>query len=345
MNKWYDRNGDCSDVVISSRIRLARNFSDYKFGERLEKEDADRMVNSIVGSFQRNFDNEYDYIFMTGCTDTKKKALKERRIISSALVKSSSGAAIISKDEGTVIQVNSDDHIRIQVLESGMNLMACFNKANEIDDYIDANFDYAFDPKYGYKTTYPTNVGTGLRAGYTLHLPALKESKKISQIMSEVGRFGLKIKPLYSDDDNVYGNLYQVSTQKSLGLTEEAIIKDLDDIVKQIVSQERSQRQYMYEKDKYHAEDVAYKSYGVMRYARKMSYRDAMSLLSEFMLGVSMGIITIDEPQGLAINKLLMDIQPAVINNTSQKAISVDDTEVLRAQYLRNNLPQVVDWK
>ena len=342
MNKWYDRENENSDVVISSRIRLARNFSDYKFGERLEKVDAERMVNAVVASFQKDFDNGYDYVFMNGCSDTQKKALKEQRIISSALVKSTSGAAIISKDEGTVVQVNSDDHIRIQTLECGMNLKDCFARANEIDNYIDAHFDYAFDRKYGYKTTYPTNVGTGLRAGYTLHLPALNESRKISQITSEVGRFGLKIRPLYSDDDNVYASLYQVSTQKSLGLTEEAIIKDLNDIVWQIVNQERSQRQYLYEKDKYHAEDVAYKSYGVLKYARKLSYRDAMSLLSEFMLGVSLDIIKLKNPSGLAINRILMDIQPAVINNTAPKAISVDDTEILRARYMRNNLPEIV---
>lgn len=342
MNKWYDHNGNNSDVVISSRIRLARNFADHKFPGRIEDEDAIKMCNQVVSRFQSNFDSQYDYIFMNSCNENKKKALKERRIISSALVKANNGAAIVSKDEGTVVLVNSDDHIRIQTLESGMNLTACFDRANQVDDFIDRNFDYAFDSQYGYKTTYPTNLGTGLRAGFTLHLPALNTSKKINQIISEVGRFGLKMKTLYGDDDVAYANLFQVSSQKSLGMTEQAIMKDLEDIVLQIVEQERHQRQYLYEKDKYATEDLAYKSYGVLKYARKLSYRDAMTLISELMLGISLGIITVDDTDGLAVNRILTEIQPAVLFNSVNQTISVDDMEVLRAQYLRNNLPKII---
>lgn len=343
MYKWYDRSGgDNDDVVVSSRIRLARNLSDYKFASRLEEDEAERMVNSVVERFRKDYPEEYKYVFMNECGEAQRNALKERRSVSSYLVKSRTGAAVISKDEGTSILLNAEDHIRIQVLENGMNMPECFRKANEADDYIDANFDYAFDEKYGYKTTYPTNVGTGLKAGYTLHLPALADAKRISQIGTEIGRFGIRIKAVYGDSESGYGNLYQVSTQKTLGQEEREIIKDLDDIVMQIISQEREQRRFRYEKDKYAAEDMAYKSYGVLRYARKLSIRDAMSLLSELMLGISTGILAAGNGEHIAFNKLLADIQPAVLGSSVGRDLSVDETDVLRAQYLRNNIPEII---
>ncbi len=342
MLKWYDRNGANEDVVVSSRIRLARNFADYKFAKRLEEEDAVRMVNSVVARFQKDYPEDYKYIFMNRCSESGRNALKERRAISSYLVKSGTGAAILSADEGTSVLVNAEDHIRIQVLESGMNMGACFKKANDVDDYIDANFDYAYDEKYGYKTSYPTNVGTGLRAGYTLHLPALAEAKRISRISTELGRFGIKIKTIYGDSETGYGNLYQVSSQKTLGQEEREIIKDLDDIVMQIINQEREQRRFRYEKDKYSAEDMAYKSYGVLRYARKLSLREAMELLSELMLGISMGILALADGGRMPYNRILTEIQPSVLGSSVGRALSVDETDVLRAQYLRNNIADII---
>lgn len=341
MNKWYESNGANSDVVLSSRIRLARNFSNYPFASKISDEDGTELVNSVAGTFQKDFPDEYRYYFMNSCTEAKKNALKERRSISSYLVKSKNGAVILSGDEGTSVLVNGEDHIRIQVIANGMNIPACFKKANEIDDYIDSRFDYAYDEQYGYKTTYPTNVGTGLRAGYTLHLPALSQTRKITQIGTELGRFGIRMRQVYGDEEDSFGNLYQVSTQKTLGQDERTIIKDFDDIVLQIISQEREQRSAIYDKDKCRAEDVAYKSYGVLKYARKLTLRDAMALLSELMTGLAIGILSTKDGHNIDVNRLIMDIQPAVLNNSAGKALSVAETDMLRAQYLRSNLPEI----
>lgn len=341
MNKWYDKAGKNDDVVLSSRIRLARNFSDYCFADRMEQEDAVHMVNNVVGQFQRDYPEEYSCIFMNNCSENKQKALKERRQVSQAMVQGKNGAVLLSKDEAAAIMLNAEDHVRIQVLANGMNLASCYKRANEIDDYIDAHFDYAFDERYGYKTTFPTNVGTGMRAGYTLHLPGLSEAKRISQISTELGRFGMKLKMLYGDDTG-YGNLYQIATQKTLGQDETEIMADLNDIVSQIINQEREQRQYLYEKDKIRMEDAVYKSYGVLKYARKIPLRDAMTLISEMMLGNSLGIITIDHSKKFSVNKMIMDIQPAVLNNAGNRAMSVDEIDILRAQYIRNNCPDII---
>lgn len=341
MLKWYEKSGKNDDVVISSRIRLARNFKDYNFFDRLDDESALKMVNSVIGRLQSDYPDNYDYFFMNRCSDARKKELKEKREISAYMVNNKNGALALSKDEGVSVMINTEDHVRIQGLAAGMNISECFKRANEIDDYIDAHFDYAFDEKYGYKTTYPTNVGTGMRASYTLHLPALSEAKKINQISAELGRFGIKFKMPYGDGENGLGNLYQVSSQRTLGQAELGIIKDLDDVVAQIMEQEREQRSYLYDKNRTQLEDQVYKSYGVLKYARKLTLKDAMMLLSEVMLGISLGIFTYDKNKRFSINKMITDIQPAVLNNVLNQSMSVDEVEIKRAQYVRNNIPEM----
>ena len=178
MSKWYDMSGKNDDVVVASRIRLARNFAGYNFPDRLADADSIKMVREVVESFKKNFSEKYNCFFMNNCSENKQKALKERRQISSALINGKNGAVLLSSDEAEAIMLNAEDHVRIQVLSNGMNLPLCYSRANEVDDYIDANFEYAFDERYGYKTSFPTNVGTGMRASYTLHLPALFEVRR-----------------------------------------------------------------------------------------------------------------------------------------------------------------------
>ena len=339
--KWYEKSAPNDNIVLSGRIRLARNFSEYVFMDRLEESDASNMVMNVFDEFKKEFTDEYNCFYMNNCADKKKKALREKRLINKSLLTRKSSGVLVSKDESVSVMVNAEDHIRIQVLSNGMNLQAAYKKAMETDDFIDSRFNYAYDDQYGYKTTYPSNVGTGLRAGYTLHLPGLSDAKRISQISTELGRFGVKLKPLYGNDV-AYGNLYQIATQKTLGLTEEEIINDLNDIVVQIISQEKEQRRHMYEQDKVKIEDAVYKSYGVLKYARKMPLKDAMMFLSEFMMGASLGIISMEEPQKFKVNKIIMDIQPAVLNNISNKGMSVEEIDILRAEYIRNNCPEII---
>lgn len=339
--KWYENSSKNEDVVLSGRIRLARNFSDYPFMDRISSEDANSMVSSVLDKFVTDFPDEYICIYMNNCADKKKKALREKRLINKALLTRKNSGVLISKDEAVSVMLNAEDHIRIQVQSNGMNISAAYNRANEIDDYIDRNFTYAYDENYGYKTTFPSNVGTGLRAGYTLHLPGLSDAKRLSQISTELGRFGVRLKTLYGEDTG-YGNLYQISTQKTLGQTEKEIINDLNDIVVQVINQERELRIQAYEKDKVKMEDGVYKSYGVLKYARKISLKDAMVLLSELMLGVSLGIIELEDTKKFCFNKIIMDIQPAVLNNTGNKGMSVEEIDILRAEYIRNNCPDLI---
>ena len=339
--KWYEKTAKNDDVVMSGRIRLARNFSEYPFMDKLSIEEASNMLGKVSDRFMQDFPSEYNCIYMNNCAEKKKKALIEKRLINNALLERKNSGVLISRDEAAAIMINAEDHIRIQTFSNGMNLSTAYKRANEIDDYIDSKFDYAFDEKYGYKTTFLSSVGTGLRASYIMHLPALSGAKRTSKIGAELGRFGISLKSLYGED-NSYGNLYQISTQKTLGQTEEEIINDLNDIVLQIVNQEREQRIRVYEKDKVKIEDMVYKSYGVLKYARKLPLKDAMMMLSELMLGQALGIITLEESRKFSMNKVIMDIQPAVLNNVSNKGMSVEEIDILRAEYIRNNCPDII---
>ena len=341
MNKWYEMNSKNDDVVVSSRIRLARNLANYRFADRISAEEAVELIENVSEAVKKKYDGEFNCILMKDCSENKKKALKEKRQISNALVNRKDSAVLLSSDESLSLMLNAEDHIRIQALSNGMNISEAFRKANELDDFLDSEFDYAFDEKYGYKTTYPTNVGTGLRAGYTLHLPGLAAAKRISKIATELGRFGVKMKAVYGDDVG-YGDFYQVATQKTLGQTEQEIINDLNDVVMQIIKQEREQRSYLYEKDRVKLEDGVYRSYGVLKYARKLTLRDSLTLIGEIMLGNSLGIITMEPETRFFVNKIIMDIQPAVINNTSQRPMSVEEADIIRAQYIRNNCPDII---
>lgn len=342
MLKWYEHEETAGDIVISSRIRLARNFNDYLFADKISEEDAAKMINSVAKRFETDYPEEFRCLYMKECSESGRNALKEKRVITSYLAGKNNGAVILSEDEGTSVLLNGEDHVRIQVLCNGMDIQSCFKKANEIDDYIDAHFDYAFDEKYGYKTTFPTNTGTGMKAGYTLHLPSLSDARRLNDISAELGRFGLKFRTVYGDGQNGYGNLYQISTQKTLGQDEREVIKDLDDIVLQIVNQEKEQREHFYKKDKIQMDDEIYKSYGVLKYARKLSLKDSMVLISELMTGISLGVLQFAHNGRYNINELIMDIQPAVLRQNSGKTMSVAETDVLRAEYIRKYLPEII---
>jgi protein arginine kinase len=342
MSKWYDMSGKNDDVVVASRIRLARNFKDYVYSGMMEKEDSEKLIQSVTEAFQTDYRNEYNYCYTDRCGDIGKQSLKERLIINEYLGGRTDGAAIISEDESAAILLNAEDHVRIQVIRSGMNMAECYNVANEIDDYLDGRFDYAFDEKYGYKTTYPTNIGTGLRASYILHLPSLRDARKLSHISTELGRFGMKFKPVFTEGNGQSGSFYRISTQRSIGLSEKEIIKDLDDMVYRLINQEREQREAFYSTNRIQMEDEVYKSYGVMKYARRLSFKDALMLISVLKQGIALGILKFRDGTEYNTIKMIMEIMPSVIAKRAGGTLSSEETEIERATYIRDNAPEIV---
>lgn len=243
MLRWFETNGKESDVVISSRVRLARNVKKYNFSLKLTENDAVKMIDELSEAINSlDIVKDYSSYNFKTLDEYQKQAMKERHVISNFLLGQKQAAGFVSKDEDISIMLNEEDHIRIQAYAPGMDMEKAFELADKVDDAIDSVTDYAFDEKYGYLTTCPSNVGTGMRASYMLHLPALAGNNRISGLASEVGRFGLVLRSVYGDGSKNYGDIYKLSNQITLGVSEKEIIDNLTHIANQIISQERTLR-------------------------------------------------------------------------------------------------------
>lgn len=342
MLKWYEKIGEDSDVIISSKVRLARNLPEYNFSLKLNNKDAKQMVNHVFQKLKglELLKNYKTYNFET-LDKLKKSAMQESNLISPFLVNQSVAAGFYSSDEHVSIMLNEEDHIRIQVFYPGNDMLSAYKMADRIDDAISGLFEYAYNSRFGYFTTCPSNVGTGMRASYVLHLPALSNTGKLNGIASEIGRFGLTMHPIYGDGSESMGDLYLVSNQITLGMTEKEIIDNLSNIVQQIVQQERASRRQYISRNRIGAEDIAFRSYGVLKYARKITLNDAMILLSELRMGLEMGLLKPAVNEKISIYKLIIGIQPANLQLAAEKQIPEDEILVERARYIRENLPLI----
>ena len=248
---------------------------------------------------------------------------------------------IVSEDERASIVLNGDDHIRIQVLEAGLNLEGCYKRADRLDDYISERFEYSFDEKYGYLTSYPTNVGTGLRASVVLHLPLLSRKRSFNSLVADMGRFGTAVRGVYGEGGENYGSLYQVSNQKTLGQSEKEIIELVTKAAAELDAQERRLRQEALKQKPLGCQDEVYKSYGVLRYARRLTRKDAMEFLSQIMVGVRDGILKTKEP--CSIYRIMLGIQPANLLKLAEKPMEKEELEAARAQFVRAELPEIIE--
>ena len=289
-----------------------------------------------------NFDGkQYEYAFLDELSELDRKALRERRIFNSTIASGKRPAGVIlSQEEDTSIVLNGTDHIRIQLLSPGLNLEALWKQGDKLDDYVNQRFSYAFDKKYGYLTSFPTNMGTGMRASVVLHLPNLSMGKKFTGLVSEMGRFGASVKGVYGEGSENYGALFQVANQKTLGLTEKEIVDLVGRVATQLLNQERQVRAMALKKHRLECQDEAYKSYGVLKYARRLSARDAMTFLSQLMSGINDGLLETKEP--CAVYRLMLGIQPANLQKLSDRPLGKEELDVARASYLRSELPDLV---
>ncbi len=344
MLKWYKEAGQNNDVVISSRVRLARNLRDYPFSAKLSEKQASELVEKVKAAAPL-IENQASMKFYSCSADVlgdmEKTAMVERHIISPLLVaKEQSTGLILSNDESISIMINEEDHIRIQSITGGMNIDEAFQAANKIDDIINEIFDFAFHEKYGYLTSCPTNVGTGLRASYMMFLPALTVAGKIIKLAEELGQYGIALRGTYGEASKSVGSLYQISNQKTLGSTEKEIMDSLDSIVEQVMKQERRQREYILTNNYDEFEDKVHRSYGVLKYAKQLSSVDAMALLAQLKLGIDMNLIHLGENYN--IHELMMEIQPGNLQCQLDKSVGSVQRDKYRADYIRKKLPEQV---
>lgn len=334
MEKWYKVKGAENDVVQSTRIRLARNLEEYPFPIKLSVQEKDKISQRVRDIILA--DNQYalSYIDMNSLNETQAVSLAERFLISPEFASDTRGRGLLlSEDEKISVMLCEEDHVRIQVISSGLDLENTFAVAGDIDDVIDEGAGYAFDERIGYLTQSPTNLGTGMRASLVMHLPALSITGSMQRLSATVSKLGLTLRNFYTDGINPVGNVYQLSNQVTLGISEEAALKNLRSIASQIISQERQARESVITDDRYL--DKIYRAYGIMSSAYLMSCREFMELASLVRLGAACSIINADI---LKIDELMIDVQPATMNASHAKAFTVAQRDKLRAQEIKQKI-------
>ena len=344
MTRWFDEVPENGSAVVSSRVRLVRNWDQYRFPSRMtsgESEEMVRRLKSGLSDLESLDGKHYEYLDLTRLSGLEKKALRERRVINAAIAsKKEPSALVLSEKEDTGIVLNGSDHIRIQIMASGLKLKELWKQADRIDDYVGERFSYAFDEKYGYLTSFPTNMGTGLRASVILHLPALSLGKKFNGLVTEMSRFGASVKGVYGEGSENYGALYQVSNQKTLGISEKEILELVTKVALQLASQEEQVRRMAMEKHSLECADEAYKSYGVLKYARRLSQKDAMTFLSQMMSGVTDGILKFQKP--CSLYRIMLGIQPGNLQLGADRPFDKEELDEARAAFVRDELPELI---
>ncbi len=341
LTPWLSSSGPEGEIVLSSRIRLARNLRSQPFPGRASAEQLGNIVSELkeVPQELKTADgHEYAFVELDRLVPLARYVLVEKHIISLNHVTEPENRALIVSDDASVsIMVNEEDHLRLQCLEAGLNLGVALEKANAIDDIIEAKHDIAFMDNIGYLTACPTNIGTGLRASVMVHLPALVLTKQMGRIVAIATQLGLTVRGLYGEGTEAAGNIFQISNQVTLGRNEHDIITNLNGVVKQIVDKERMARRLLVNDSPDALADRVWRSYGILRYAQSISAQEALSLLSEVRLGIDLGII--DEAPPDVFTKLLVMTRPNFLQNLAGDiALNQAESDKLRAKLIRKSL-------
>lgn len=312
---WYTECGRDSDVVLSSRVRLARNIKGVPFPAGADEKSLEEVIEKCKAALldeKSPYGKNMSYIDLGVMEDFEKQALAERHLMSPEMLENDKKRGLLLSDDNAVsIMLNEEDHIRIQAMAPGFDIDTCFKAANEADDLLAENIPIAFDEQYGYLTCCPTNVGTGMRASVMLHLPAMTMSGTLGSISNSLSQLGIAIRGIYGEGSKALGNIYQISNQLTLGETEEDIIDKLKQIICDVVEKERELRQRIYDAEKYGFEDKLMRSFGVMSFAVSMSSDEAMKRLSDLRLSISLGIVKKVKLE--TVNRLTYDVMPANI--------------------------------
>ncbi len=344
MASWYEQTDPERKNIVYSKVRLARNWSEYVFPARLGEDEAREMVGRLcegLKDIDGQLGHKYELLELSQMGELDLRMLKERRVINSAILKKKAPMAMyVSEQEDVSLAFNGADHIRIQVLKPGLHVGEAWKDASQMDDFVNARFAYAFDEKYGYLTSYPTNVGTGMKAAVTVHLPSLCMGKKFPSLIADMGRFGVSIRGVYGEGRENYGALYEVANQKTMGQSEQEIVDLVTRVALQLDDQENQVRAMTLKTHRLVREDEIYRSFGVLKYARRISMKEAMAYLSQLMSGVSDGLVRFREP--CSIYQLVLGIQTANLQSLSERPLDKGELDAARAEFLRERLPELI---
>lgn len=339
-SNWMKGEGPDSDIVISTRLRIARNLRQHPFPMLATDSQAEEVVKKVTEVSESEpmvKQGPFELVMMEQINPLEKRVLVEKHLISPNLAEESrKGAVLLSEDESISIMVNEEDHIRIQVLLPGFQLNEAWETGSKIDDIFEKHVNYAFDEKRGYLTSCPTNVGTGIRASVMLHLPALVMTQQISRILQAINQVGLVVRGMYGEGSEALGNLFQLSNQVTLGMSEADILSNLYSVARQIIEQERVARRYLQENSRTAVEDRIYRSYGILLYARTVESKEAAQRLSDVRLGIDLGIIK--NGSSHILNELLVMTQPGFLQQHAGQKLTPEQRDERRARLIRERL-------
>ena len=332
MSGWYKNAAENDDIVVSSRIRLARNLSDLPFPKRMNETQLKNLkerVKKAISEIDVKKYGEMKFIEMDNVPEMEIHAMVERHVISPDFAKNCDGRAIaISDDESISIMIGEEDHLRIQVTCGGMSLEKAYEIADNLDNDLCGKLNFAYDSELGFLTECPTNIGTGLRASVMLHLPVTEAKGAISEITGAVSKIGLTVRGMYGEGSKALASLYQISNQITLGISEKSAVENLRIITEQIIEKEKAERAVL---SKIELEDVVLRAYGILTNARLLNSEELMNLISKIKLGTGMGILDMSNMKPI---ELLIEAQPYMLQRKFGN-LTPSERDEKRATFIR----------
>ncbi|MGE7092790.1 protein arginine kinase [Lysinibacillus sp. NPDC048646] len=338
---WMHIEDDYSDIVISTRIRLARNLDGYRFPLVFSEDEALQVEQAVTHAIQDSpkLLERYSYFAIKDLTPLQRQILVEKHLISPQLAKKELvGSMLLSEDESISIMVNEEDHLRIQCMTASFQLQKAYEQANKIDRALEGALPYAFRDDFGYLTSCPTNIGSGLRASVMMHLPVLTLTGQMNQIINAMTRLGMTVRGIYGEGSENLGNVYQVSNQITLGKTEDDILADIQSVAEKIIQKERQARGKLMDKAELALEDRIYRALGTLTHARILTSEEAATCLSNVRLGVDLQLI--DGIKAATLNECIVCMQPGFLQHYAGEALPPSERDRVRAKMLREALFQ-----
>ncbi len=321
---------DYSDVVLTTRIRLARNVKGYKFPYNMIDKERKALLNEVKDKLK----DKCTILELDNIDDVTKKSLVEKHEISKELLQNSSTAIITDDSKHVVTMVNEEDHFRIQAFANGFDIDKAYENILQADKLIGNNLEYATSEEYGYITACPTCIGTGMRVSVMLHLPGLEKIGLINKIFNEISNLGISIRGIYGENTKGEGSIYQISNQKTLGITEEQIIEQVKQVTHYIVKQERKARELL--KSREDVKDEIMRSLGILKYATQLFKKESMQLLSNIRLGINIGYIediTLEK-----IDEIINNIGINTLRKNLKENFAKEEENIRRAEYVKKNI-------
>lgn len=337
-SKWLEATGPFSEIVLSSRVRLARNLSSFPFVHRARVKDLKEIISRCKSAADATSHlKDGFYVDVKRLLPVDLQFLVERHLISLEMAgDGKSRGLIVGHGEVLSLMINEEDHLRLQAFASGLQVERAYELASDLDDALESRLDYAFSEKWGFLTACPTNTGTGLRVSVLIHLPGLVLTKDIDKVLRGVSQVGLAVRGFYGEGSEVEGNFFQVSNQTTLGKSEEDIISGLNKVAKQIIEYERNAREMLVASARLEVEDKIWRAFGILANARTLTSDEIINLCSAVRLGVGLGVMRSVSTKDL--NELLVLTQPAHLQKIFDSEMEPQERDVRRAEYVRNKL-------